>query len=80
MEAGLNITVTFKNVIADIGKADFFLPAFHLFRERIKMDNSIDQNEAQLIVDSLIQASEENVFFGATNFYSYIVKKSEVLV
>jgi len=33
------------------------------------------KHQADTMIESLLQASEQGVFFGATNFFSYIAKR-----
>jgi ubiquinone/menaquinone biosynthesis C-methylase UbiE len=73
--AGLKIVATYAHVIADIGKADFWQPAIIMFRHLLPKVGTMSEEEANTLVDSLLHASEENVFFGATSFYSYIAMR-----
>lgn len=74
-KAGLELVAAFPHVIADIGKADFWQPAIVLFRQLIPKAGTMTEREANTLVDGLLNASNEDVFFGVTNFYSYVAKR-----
>lgn len=73
--ARLELVAAFPHIIVDIGKADFWQPAIALFRQLIPTAGTMTEIEANTLVDGLLSASKEDVFFGATNFYSYVAKR-----
>jgi hypothetical protein len=75
--AGLELVAVFPHVLVDIGKADFWQPAIPLFREMIPTAGQMNAGDADAIVGALLKASEENVFFGATNFYSFVARRPQ---
>lgn len=74
-EAGLDLVASFPYALADIGKADFFLPAIESFRKLIPKSGVMSEEETNAWADKQIADSEDGIFFGATNFYSYVTRR-----
>ncbi len=74
--AGLTLVASRSYVLAEIGKADFWLPAIASFRRLIPAAGTMTESDAHALADALLKASEEGVFFGASNYYSYVAKRT----
>jgi SAM-dependent methyltransferase len=74
-EAGLAMTASFAHDVADIGKADFFAPALQSFLKLLPRSGAMTEPQAQLWVAAMLERSEQGIFFGASNFYSYVARR-----
>ncbi len=63
-EAGLELVASFSYVLAEVGKADFWLPAIESFRKLVPAAGTMSDADANAWADRLMQASETGVFFG----------------
>lgn len=73
--AGLSLVASRSYVLAEIGKADFWLPAIASFRRLIPAAGTMTESDANALADALVKASDEGVFFGASNYYSYVASR-----
>jgi ubiquinone/menaquinone biosynthesis C-methylase UbiE len=74
-DAGLELVESFPYVLAEVGKADFWLPAIESYGRLMPTAGSMTEAEASAWADRLLQASESGVFFGASNYYGYVLRK-----
>ena len=74
-DAGLALLASFPYVLAEIGQADFFVPAIASFRRLIPVAGTMTEAEANVWADALLNDAEEGVFFGASNYYGYVAKR-----
>ena len=74
-QSDLELVSFFPYIVADIGKSDFWLPTILLCRTLIPAAGKMSAQESNLMIESLIKASEEGVFFGAGAFYSFVAKR-----
>jgi ubiquinone/menaquinone biosynthesis C-methylase UbiE len=72
---GLTVEHIFSYVVADAGKADFWLSGIESLRSLLPKSGVMSENEANTWVDAQLAASEAGVFFGASNFYAYVLRK-----
>jgi hypothetical protein len=70
--AGLTLVRSLSYVLAEIGSADFWLPAIASFRRLIPAAGTMTEAVANELADALVEASDAGVFFGASNYYSYV--------
>ena len=73
--AGLNLVASFPYALADIGRADFFKPAIESFRKLVPQSGESSEEAFNAWADTQMKDSEEGVFFGASNFYSYVAER-----
>jgi SAM-dependent methyltransferase len=73
--AGLELVACFPYVLAEIGKADFWLSGIAMFRRPMSKSGVMTKEEAGRWADSLLKDSEDGVFFGASNYYSYVTRR-----
>lgn len=74
-EAGLELVGSFPYVLAEVGQADFWAPALKSFRTLLPKAGAMSEADANSWVDYLEKASANGVFFGASNFYSYVARR-----
>jgi ubiquinone/menaquinone biosynthesis C-methylase UbiE len=74
-EAGLELTASFSYVVADIGKADFWAPAIQSFLRLLPKAGAMTEDDAQAWVATMVERSDQGVFFGASNYYSYVAMR-----
>jgi len=75
--AGLTLVASRSYVLAEIGKADFWLSAIAGLRRLIPAAGTMSEDAANALADALLKASDEGVFFGASNYYSYVAKRAQ---
>jgi 2-polyprenyl-3-methyl-5-hydroxy-6-metoxy-1,4-benzoquinol methylase len=74
-EVGLDLNWSRAYVVADIGRADFWTPSITSFRVLLPAAGTMTETEAASFVGELERASEENRFFAACNFYTYVAQR-----
>lgn len=74
-EAGLELTASFSYVVAEIGKADFWAPAIQSFLRLLPKSGAMTESDAHAWVDAMFKRSDQGVFFGASNYYSYVATR-----
>lgn len=74
-EADLEIVNSFSYVLAEMGQADFWVPALESFRKLIPNSGVMTTEEINQWVDARLQESKDNIFFGASNYYAYVAKR-----
>jgi ubiquinone/menaquinone biosynthesis C-methylase UbiE len=72
---GLELIASFPYVVADVGEADFWRPAIESFRTLIPAGGSMTEPESNAWAERLLQASDSGLFFGAGNYYGYVLRK-----
>jgi ubiquinone/menaquinone biosynthesis C-methylase UbiE len=73
--AGLQLVKVFPYVLAEAGQADFWGPAIESLRTLLPKAGAMNETEAQAWADAQLEASEQGVFFGANNFYGYVLRR-----
>jgi ubiquinone/menaquinone biosynthesis C-methylase UbiE len=76
-QAGLEMVRTFSYIMAEIGEGDFWLSAIDSFEKLAPKSGAMTEEEATGWANALHRASDEGVFFGASNYYTYIARRSE---
>jgi ubiquinone/menaquinone biosynthesis C-methylase UbiE len=74
-EAGLEFVTSFSYVLAEMGTADFWIAGLESFRRLLPQSGVLTAEEANAWVDARLQESAEGVFFGASNYYSYVARR-----
>jgi ubiquinone/menaquinone biosynthesis C-methylase UbiE len=74
-EAGLEFVTSFSYILAEMGKADFWVTALESCRKLLPQSGVMTDEEANAWVDARLQESAEGVFFGASNYYSYVARR-----
>lgn len=73
--AGLELIRVFPYVLAETGSADFWVSAIESFRALAPKSGAMGDAEAETWAHALFDASEEGVFFGACNYYGYVLRR-----
>ena len=76
-QAGLQLVRTFPYVMAEAGEGDFWLSAIDAYQRLAPQSGAMTEAEAANWADTLREASDNGVFFGASNYYTYIARKLE---
>lgn len=76
-QAGLEMVGTFPYVMAEVGEGDFWLSAADSFEKLVPKSGAMTEEEATGWANALREASDEGVFFGASNYYTYIARRPE---
>jgi ubiquinone/menaquinone biosynthesis C-methylase UbiE len=73
--AGLELVTSFSYILAEIGKADFWAPAIESFRRLLPQSGLMTEAQMNAWANARLQESTEGVFFGASNYYSYVARR-----
>jgi hypothetical protein len=76
-QAGLEMVRTFSYIMAEVGEGDFWLSAIDSVEKLAPKSGAMTEAEATSWAKSLHKASDEGVFFGASNYYTYIARRPE---
>jgi ubiquinone/menaquinone biosynthesis C-methylase UbiE len=74
-DAGLDLTASFAYVVADVGKADFWISAIQSFVRLLPRAGAMTEVAARSWADEMTRRSEEGIFFGASNYYSFVATR-----
>jgi ubiquinone/menaquinone biosynthesis C-methylase UbiE len=74
-QAGLEMVRTFPYIMAEVGEGDFWLSAIDSFEKLAPKSGAITEDEAASWANALHKASDQGVFFGASNYYTYIARR-----
>jgi ubiquinone/menaquinone biosynthesis C-methylase UbiE len=73
--AGLQLLASFPYILAEVGKADVWASAIESFRRLVPKSGVISEQDADAWAESLRIDSVAGVFFGASNYYSYVARR-----
>jgi ubiquinone/menaquinone biosynthesis C-methylase UbiE len=73
--AGLELVRSFAYVLAEMGRADFWVSSIESLRRLIPQAGVLSAEEINAWADARLQESAEGTFFGASNYYSYVAKR-----
>ena len=76
-QACLQMVRTFPYIMAEVGEGDFWLSAIDSFEKLAPKSEAMTEAEATGWANALHEASDEGVFFGASNYYTYIARRPE---
>lgn len=77
-EARFDLTTSFSYVVADIGKADFWATAMQSFVRLLPKAGAMTEREANDWVDAMFSRSDRGIFFGASNYYSFVARRPKL--
>jgi ubiquinone/menaquinone biosynthesis C-methylase UbiE len=75
-EAKLELVKTFSYVLAEVGKADFWLAAIESFRKLVPQSGLLSSEEINRWADARLTESDNGTFFGASNYYGYVARRT----
>ena len=73
--ASLELVAFLPFVIAEAGKAEYWLPAIDSFRKLVPQAGGLSAAEVNAWADGLIVDSANGNFFGASNYYAYVARR-----
>ena len=76
-QAGLEMVRTFPYIMAEVGKGDFWLSGIDSFEKLAPKSGAMTEAEATSWANALHRASDEGVFFGASNYFTYVARRPE---
>jgi ubiquinone/menaquinone biosynthesis C-methylase UbiE len=76
-QAGLEMLRTFPYIMAEVGQGDFWLSAIDSFEKLAPKSGAMTEAEATSWANALHEAADKGVFFGASNYYTYIARRPE---
>lgn len=75
-DAGLQLLESFPYVLAEVGKADFWVSAIESFRKLVPQSGVLNSEQINSWADARLKDSETGIFFGASNFYGYVARRA----
>jgi ubiquinone/menaquinone biosynthesis C-methylase UbiE len=76
-QASLEMVRTFPYIMAEVGQGDFWLSAIDSFEKLAPKSGAMTEAEATSWANALHEAADKDVFFGASNYYTYIARRPE---
>jgi ubiquinone/menaquinone biosynthesis C-methylase UbiE len=76
-QAGLEMVRVFPYIMAEVGEGDFWLSAIDSFEKLAPKSGAMTEAEATSWANELHKASDQGVFFGASNYYTYVARRPE---
>src|SRR5215211_129296 len=76
-QAGLEMLRMFPYIMVEVGKGDFWLSAIDTYERLAPKSGMMTEEEATSWANALHKASNRGVFFGASDYYTYIARRSE---
>src|SRR5215207_3538622 len=75
-QAGLEMLRMFPYIMVEVGKGDFWLSRIDTYEKLAPKSGVITEEEATSWANALHKASIRGVFFGASDYYTYIARRS----
>lgn len=72
---GMEVVAVLPSIIAEAGTGEFWLSGVQAFRKLGPRSGLVTEAEADAWVSELEAASEAGVFFAASNYYAYILRR-----
>jgi ubiquinone/menaquinone biosynthesis C-methylase UbiE len=76
-QADLEMLRTFPYIMAEVGTGNFWLSAIDSFEKLAPKSGAMTKAEATSWANALHEAADKGVFFGASNYYTYIARRPE---
>jgi ubiquinone/menaquinone biosynthesis C-methylase UbiE len=76
-QADLEMLRTFPYIMAEVGMGNFWLSAIDSFEKLAPKSGAMTEAEATSWANALHEAADKGVFFGASNYYTYIARRPE---
>ena len=74
-QAELEMIRMFPYIMAEVGKGDFWLSGIDAYEKLAPKSGMMTEEEATSWANALHKASDRGVFFGASNYYTYIARR-----
>lgn len=75
-QTGFELVASFSHVLSEAGTADFWLSAIEAYRRLIPKTGVMTAREADAWAANLRDDANEGVFFGSSNYYAYVARRS----
>ena len=72
---GSNVIRMCLYIMAEVGEGDFWLSGIDSFERLAPKSGAMTEDEATRWANALHRASDDGVFFGASNYYTYIARR-----
>ncbi len=76
-QAGLEMIRTFPYIMVEVGKGDFWLSGIDTYEKLAPKSGAMTEADATSWANALYEASDRGVFFGASNYYTYIARRPD---
>ena len=76
-QAGLEMIRVFPYIMAEVGTGDFWLSGIDSFEKLAPKSGAMTEAQAISWANALHRASDDGVFFGASNYYTYIARRPD---
>ena len=76
-QASLEMIRMFPYIMVEVGKGDFWLSGIDAYEKLAPKSGAMTEEEATNWANALRKASDQGVFFGASNYYTYIAQRPE---
>lgn len=73
--AGLDLSTSFAHVLSEMGEANFWASSVNSFRNLLPTVGVMTKEEATTWADERMKDSDEGVFFGSSNYLTYVARK-----
>ena len=73
--AQLELITFFAHVVAEAGSANYWLPGIASFRALLPKADAMSEAAASVWADNMLRDSDAGVFFGASNYYTYVARR-----
>ena len=67
----------FRYIMAEVGTGDFWRSGIDSFEKLAPKSGAMTEAQATSWANALHRASDEGVFFGASNYYTYIARRPD---
>jgi ubiquinone/menaquinone biosynthesis C-methylase UbiE len=74
-QAGLQLEASFFYVLAEVGKAEFWVSGIESFSRLLPISGVMTTEEANAWADARLKESAEGIFFGSSNYCTYVMSK-----
>jgi ubiquinone/menaquinone biosynthesis C-methylase UbiE len=75
-QADLKVVAFYPHVIAEAGAADYWASSVQSFRRILPKSGQVGEQETNAWADAIERYCGQGTFFGACNFYTYIVERT----
>ena len=76
-QAGLEMIRVLPYIMAEVGTGDFWLSGIDSFEKLAPKSGAMTEAQAISWANALHRASDDGVFFGASNYYTYIARRPD---
>jgi hypothetical protein len=74
-QAGLKMDRMFPYTMVEVGNGDFWLSGIDAYEKLAPKSGAMTEEEATSWANALHKSSDQGVFFGASNYYTYTARR-----